>query len=202
MTTTHDSAAAGPSVTDWMIGWGGVIGAGAAALTFVVAVVAAVYAYKQWVVARQAREDALTAEVERSQPYVSVYLDTAAGWAQNVELIVQNFDPTAARNIVVDFGGVLHRSGDQDAWSEFAVPLIPYLAPGQQWKTWFDSGASRSKSDLPSQYQGRVTYTGLNGQERSEDLSLDFGPSETRLQLNEPTLEDLIKAVRAVANKK
>ena len=197
-----------PSAADWLAAWSTFAGAIAAGLTFVVALVAAGYAYGQWKVARQAREDAQkahaevqAAEVERSQPYVAVFLQVRSRAGQDIELVVQNFGPTAARNVKVTFDGPLERAGAQDDWTRFSVPELPYLAPGQQWTTWFDSGFSRYGSDLPSQYRGTVAYEGLDSVVRLEDVLLDFGQFEQRVYTAEPTLGDIAQAVQAVAKK-
>jgi hypothetical protein len=65
---------------------------------------------------------------------------------------VKNFGTTGARDVVPTSNPKLKRStgsGDetQDVWMFDRLPL---LAPGQEWRTFFDSGLSRKETDRPT----------------------------------------------------
>lgn len=150
-------------MTDW-------IGAGSAVVATVVGILAAIYAWLQW---RQAREQV--------QPQVSVFMEVSKINDADTNLVVKNFGPTPARGLIFEFDPPLQRAAAPAPHDVVLVPEMPYLAPGQEWQTWWDNGPARVKSDLPDTYAGRVTYFGLNNRTRIHDFVLDFGAIKARI---------------------
>lgn len=164
-----------PSITDW-------IGAVSTALTFLVALVAIIYASLQVREARRAREQTRELEQERSQPYVVVYTEPSEGGQQAIiDLVIKNFGVTAARDIRVSINPWPRRSVHRTEGDRVAFPeVIPILAPGQEWRTMWDSGLSRAKSDLPDEHRGSVSFTGLEGKTLEAPIVLDWRLYNTR----------------------
>lgn len=150
------AAGAAPSVTD-------VLGVAFSGAGLGVAVIAAVYAWLQWLQAK-----------EQYQPHVGVYLEPDPEQPEFAMLTVKNFGPTPATDVRFSFLPALKRSGVEPPHDDVEVPDMPYLAPGQTWSTWWDSGPRRRGSDLPDEYTGLVTYLGLGGKTRSHVIGLNF----------------------------
>lgn len=150
-------------MTDW-------IGALSALVATVLGATAAWYAWRQWKLAR-----------EQIQPQVNVFIDVSETSAGSADLVVKNFGPTPARDVQFKFDPLLRRSGADAPYDVVEVPQMPYLAPGQEWRTWWDSGTSRVGSDLPDTYAGVVQYRGLKNKKRLHEFVLDFGAMKARL---------------------
>lgn len=156
------------------------ISALAAMLTFLVAGVALVYARGQIREARESRELTQTLELERSQPYVVVYTEASALKPLFVDLVVKNYGPTAARDIRIDIAPWPIRSWP-DAGTRVDIPsVIRILAPGQEWRTAWDSTEKRLDANLPDRHEGTATYEGLQDRHLESPIVLDWGPYKAR----------------------
>lgn len=180
-----------PSVTDW-------IGAIAAALTAVVAIVAAFYAWSQVSESRATRRQAADIERERAQPYVVLVAEQNPLRPVIVELVAKNYGATAARNVRFDLDPWPSRM-DGDKVERVPFPdVIPVLAPGQEWRTFWDSGSTRPEGRLPDRHEGVVRYEGLDGEAREIRAVLDLAVIKSRAWMNVKSVNDVAKAVEGI----
>lgn len=165
-----------PSVTDW-------IGAGAGALTFLIAAAALWIARGQLKEAASAREQTKKLEREKSQPYVVAFLEESAVGSHILDLVVRNYGQTAGRNIRLSFEPTLNRTDGNDGKEDVILPeVISFLAPGQEWRTLFDVTTERAhRDDLPLLYKGFVTYDGIDGEKQTSDVFVDLHPFKARI---------------------
>jgi len=107
--------------------------------TFGIAVVAAFVAYNQVKVARETRE-------EQAQPNVVVYSEPNPHVPQILEIVIRNFGTTPAYNINITVTPPLKATPNIQTMNKIAdvpIPIFPILAPGQEWRTVWDSAVER-----------------------------------------------------------
>lgn len=162
--------------------------------TVVVALVATTVGLRQVREARRLRED-------QAQPYVVASMEQNPTSPSIIEIAFQNYGTTAARNIHVTSTPTLRCTdrdgGVQDVW----VPdVIPMLAPGQEWRTFWDDGPLRLACD---ELQGEdahridITYDGIDGTGPQRTTSiLDWAAHRGRLFVQAKTMDDAASALR------
>lgn len=153
------------------------VGAVAAVGTFIVAVVAARYAKRQVQGARAQLQEARNLRVEQAQPYVAAYMEASKASQELWDLVIYNYGATAALDVTVNATPTLQRSADSpdEAVSDLWLPaIIPFLAPGQSWRTWWDNGLTRRESGLPDRHDVTIRYRDSLGQEHSTAAVLDW----------------------------
>ena len=182
----------GPLITDW-------ISAGGTGLTFLVALAALIYARGQVNEAKSAREQARELELERSQPYVVVYTEPSAATNMITDIVIKNYGATAAHDVRVALSPWPKRSLGRGEDETVGLPsVIPVLAPGQEWRTMWDSGVTRADSELPDRHEGHVTFRGLEGKTRTSPIVLDLGIYEPRMWATVYGVHDVAEAVRGL----
>src|SRR5579875_4076784 len=147
--------------------WHAVIGASsgtwlawAAWAALALALIALLYTHRQL---RRSRRLA----AERSRPHVAMFMEPHATDWHVIELVVRNFGQTAAYDIQFSFPRpptVAEYEGASDGYTDFVELKLPRalatLAPGQEWRTVWDSALDRAElgSSIESQFSGVVTY--------------------------------------------
>lgn len=145
-----------------------------ACVTALVAIIAALVAWRQVREARRLRQ-------EQAQPYVAVAMETSAAAQNMVDLVVKNFGTTAAYDVSVSIDPKPQRSGATGGVEDVSVPKIfRTLVPGQEWRTFWDSGPSRTPTDLPDLHEATVVfYSGRDRRRKRKrhelKYDLDFG---------------------------
>lgn len=168
----------------------------AAWLTLVVAIIAAVAALQQISEARRAQMEqtrlahelqqkeadaARALAAEAAQPYVIVYAEpNRKPRSGTIDLIIKNVGQTAAYDVQIlpeQAPATTLRTGTDDTpakWRDLRLPdSFPILAPGQEWRTVWDSLHQRERVGLdlvPSVATIRVTFR------RSGDAEVIGGP--------------------------
>lgn len=140
-------------------------------ITVFVALVASAIALRQVREARRFRE-------ERAQPYVAVYMETSPASQHFVDLVVRNFGTTIARDVRLKSTPTLMRSAGQGQAAEevWIFDCLPTLVPGQEWRTWWDSGIERKNASLPDRYEVSVSYKDSHGKDMNPTTAiLDWG---------------------------
>ncbi|BBX74904.1 hypothetical protein H7H78_18035 [Mycobacterium shinjukuense] len=104
---------------------------------------------------------------EQTRPHVSILMEpNAADW-HLIELVVRNFGRTAAYNVRFSFPKpptVAEYENASDGYAdvvELQLPReLPALAPGQEWRTVWDSALDRAEigQGIESRFEGTVTY--------------------------------------------
>ncbi|MCS3442813.1 hypothetical protein [Microbacterium phyllosphaerae] len=179
-----------PNVADW-------ITVGATILTLVVAVFALTYARGQVAEAQSARRQARELERERSQPYVVAYTEPSGATPTIIDLVVRNYGATAAQNVRLELDPWPVRSDGTADGERIAVPdPIPVLAPGQEWRTMWDSASERGSSAHPDRHVGLVRYEGIDRESRKSEVVLDWAVYKTRRWVQVYGEHDSAKALR------
>lgn len=182
------------------------VGAGVAALaavaTLAVAIIAARYAKGQVDSARGQLEEARTLRREQARPYVVVYAITRDNISpQLVDLVIENLGTTGARDVTITSFPALVRTDGGGGSQEVAVPeAMPFLAPRQLWRTYWDSAIARKDSGLPSRFEVTVAYTDTVGQRQQEAFVLDWRIFVGRMFPTEKTVHHVGKALEGMAD--
>jgi hypothetical protein len=161
-------------------------------LTLVIAFVAARYAKKQveglrgqldvatgqLTVASDQLEEARTLRREQAQPYVVVSAVPNQAVPEAIEVRIQNLGTTGARNVLISCTPPLVRTDQEGGAQEVKLPeTIPFLAPGQEWRTFWDHGRERSQGrydHLPTRHDVSITYTDSFGEVHTTPSVLDW----------------------------
>lgn len=147
---------------------GSCVAAGAALITLAIAIAAAVIAWKQVGEMRATREDAAkqertareqAAKSERAarehateladrqaQPNVVAFIEANKIEWQFAELVIKNFGLTPAYDVdisIMPTPQVSPEDGNEEPTELYVPTKIRFLAPGQEWRTWWDFGKSR-----------------------------------------------------------
>ncbi|MCV7421458.1 hypothetical protein H7K45_12975 [Mycobacterium yunnanensis] len=106
---------------------------------------------------------------EQVRPQVSMYMEPHASDWHVIELVVRNFGQTAAHDIRLDFVDhptvAAYEDAHPDRAPEVAELDLPgdllYLAPGQEWRTVWDSAISRAElgGSIQDRFDGSLTYS-------------------------------------------
>ncbi|WP_234807826.1 hypothetical protein [Mycolicibacterium bacteremicum] len=125
--------------------------------TVIVAVLAAIYARGQVREARETRERV-------AQPEIVVFVDHHQ-IRRYVDLVIKNFGQTTAYNIQITLPDLQvarykSRATDEEVTHLLMPRAIAVLAPGQEWRTVWDSAVRRENFEgtLQDQYVGRVDF--------------------------------------------
>jgi hypothetical protein len=119
------------------------------------------------VVNRQIRKNR-ELKLEQVRPQVAMFMEPHAVDWHIIELVVRNFGQTAAYDVRFDFinpptvAAYEDRSFDgPPEVDELELPSeLPFLAPGQEWRTVWDSSISREElgGSIRSRFDGTLTY--------------------------------------------
>jgi hypothetical protein len=107
-------------------------------------------------------------KTEQIRPQVAMFMEPHAADWHVIELVVRNFGQTAAYDVRFDFANhptvAAYEDSDFDGPPEVAeldLPSeLPFLAPGQEWRTVWDSAISREQlgGSIRSRFDGELTY--------------------------------------------
>ena len=138
-----------------------------------------------------------------AQPNVVVFADFNQVKSQFVDLVIKNFGQTSAYDIIPDIEP-LERISETDATDGIGSVYLPskivVLAPGQEWRTVWDSVVSRSEYEtvrklLPqvglrelkdaAVASGQVTYSDVGGKVFENPVRLDFSMFHNAIRIKE-----------------
>jgi len=75
---------------------------------------------------------------------------------------------------------------------------IPFLAPGQEWRTFWDSGGSRKNSSLPDSHTAIVSYLDSRGRQHQTSAILDFAAEKTRMWVDVKSVHDVAMSLKEI----
>jgi hypothetical protein len=166
--------------------------------TVAVASVAAIIGLRQVKESRRLR-------IDQAQAYVVAYMDQSPASPKLIEIVFRNFGTTAARNIEITVSPKLRRTdgsgGVEDVW----VPdVIPFLAPGQEWRTFWDNSPDYlTNAELRGAHRHVVgiSFDGVHGTDRQRTSAvLDWDAHRGRLFIGTKTLSDAAAALEKIAS--
>lgn len=106
-------------------------------------------------------------QTEETRPHVGMFMEPHAADWHVIELVVRNFGKTSAHDVQFSFPHPPTVAAYENATDGYAdvVELklpsqIPTLAPGQEWRTVWDSALDRAElgEGIESRFTGTVTY--------------------------------------------
>ncbi|MFC9517530.1 hypothetical protein ACFTSD_17535 [Nocardiaceae bacterium NPDC056970] len=183
------------SVADW-------IQAGSSLATVVVAVVALRFAKGQVQEAANSRDQARALADEVAQPYVVAYLEPSPASEDIYDLVIKNFGSTGAADIRL-WVSPTPRSAAGGGRPEHNVEIpepIAFLAPGQEWRTFWDAGYLRERSGLPDRHEGTIGFTDSNGRRLTTPVVLDWRTMQ-RLWTEVKTIHDVATELSGIRDR-
>jgi hypothetical protein len=77
--------------------------------------------------------------LEQAQPYVVVFMEASAAGSWYVDLVIRNFGTTATHDVRLEIEPAPHRHAGRSGvvWLPESIPV---LVPGQEWRTFWDTG--------------------------------------------------------------
>ena len=107
-------------------------------------------------------------KTEQIRPQVAMFMEPHAADWHVIELVVRNFGQTAAHDVRFEFTNpptvAVYEDNVDDGQRDVAeldLPSeLPFLAPGQEWRTVWDSAISREQlgGSIRSRFDGTLTY--------------------------------------------
>lgn len=141
-------------------------------------------------------------KTEQIRPQVTMFMEPHAADWHVIELVVRNFGSTAAYDIKLDFLNhptvAAYEDVDYDGPPDVAELDLPseltYLAPGQEWRTVWDSALSREElgGNIRSRFDGKLTYFDQPRPDREQGVSRMWNKRqefETKVTLDWATLQ-------------
>ncbi|MHC9296557.1 hypothetical protein ACRCUN_29185 [Mycobacterium sp. LTG2003] len=133
----------------------------AAWVAIAVVIVALIYAWRQFLKAKERR-------AELTQPNVAMFMEPSSSDWHLVELVIRNYGQRPAYGLRFEFANPptvgKYESSYDDNYVDI-VPLnlpaeIPYLAPSQEWRIVWDSALDRKQlgEAIASRFDGAITY--------------------------------------------
>ncbi|MGW8566668.1 hypothetical protein [Isoptericola sp. NPDC055881] len=158
------------------------------------AVIAAVIAYGQAIEARRLR-------IEQAQPYVVAYIELVRDVV--IEIVIKNLGATGARNVRISVDPTLQRVDGKGGVDDVWLPdRLEFLAPGQEWRTYWDFGPQRYNSAaLRDQDRHELTliYDGVDGEQPPVVMPLDLRPLKGRIHTDTKTVHHAAKQLEQIA---
>jgi hypothetical protein len=151
-------------------------------------------------VANQTRRDAIDLDRARSQPYVVATFEPLAAAPHAMDLVIKNYGVTSATNVRFFCFPWPEKSGQYPgtAPTTVVVPQIPVLAPGQEWRVFWDDTRRRKKSDLPKRHVGSVEYLGIDEAQLRTRTVMDWTAYQDRTWIEMRTIHDVGVAMRDI----
>ena len=166
--------------------------AAAAWLTALVAVVAGIVAVVQLGEARRLR-------FERAAPYVVVCLEPSGAAEYVLDVVIRNLGATVATDVRVTVEPPMQRAAGGKAPEPVEFPdCIPVLVPGQEYRTFWDTGIARHDSGLPDRHDAVVQFKDSRGKNTALSFVLDWSPLWSRSVVTEYKMHDAAKALREI----
>ena len=166
----------------------------------VVAVVAALYAKKQWQIGRALTEDARMAQVEASRPYVVVAIEPSGASRHLFDLTVKNIGQRPALSVSITLDPpperALETAGHEIAKAKMLNEPVAMIVPAQEMRFFYDSHIDRNgRGDLPTSHQVSLRYRDSSGREYSESSVLDIEAMKGTMSAAVQTLHDIGKTL-------
>lgn len=186
-----------PTWTDKASAISAIVAAGAAVVALVVAGLAANFAWGQLKETRKQLEETRRLQRLAAQPSVVLFarpLELDGIW---IELVLRNYGPTGAYDVRVEITPPLQQvDPDTNEGEDVGLPPSwPFLAPGQEWRTFWDNSELRSTTNLPDHHDAVIKYRDAEGAELTTPVVLDFRQFRERTWIVEATAPQARKAL-------
>lgn len=172
-----------------------------AAIALVTVVVAGVFARRQVAEARKQVNEARSLREEQAQPYVVAVMDIVPERPGCVDFVIKNFGKTGAHDIRISVTPPpLRAMGSTEERKPLKFPeKMPFLAPGQEWRTLWDYGPSRKAAEMDERYEAVVECNDSKGNKMTATRSVfDWGTLWNHTMRDTKTLRDVVKELDKV----
>lgn len=167
------------------------VAAVAEAVTAVIAVAAAIFAWLQVREARRSRE-------AQTQPFVVVDIEPGRVWMNWLTLVIENVGPTLAKEVKVTFDPPLTTTVKDNLLPDSTLLLegIAALPPGRRVETLFDLSHDRLQQGLPMRYRVTVSFLDFRGRaQESLPYDIDLSYLYDLEKIGEKNVHDLVNEV-------
>ena len=169
----------------------------------VVAVVAALYAKKQWQIGREQTEDARKARAEGIRPYIVVAIEPSGASRHLFDLTVKNIGQRPALGVSIRLDPPPKRAretaGHEIAKAKMLNEPVAMIAPAQEMRAFYDSHVERNgREELPTSHQVSLTYRDSSRRQYSETSVLDIEALKGTMFTSVQTLHDIGKTLEKI----
>jgi hypothetical protein len=143
-----------------------------------VAVVAALYAKRQWNSAREQIKETRKAELEARRPYVIVTVEPSETSRHLFDLVVKTIGQRPAENVSISLEpppiSAVEIKGHELSNAKMLREPVAMIAPGQEMRAFYDSHIDRDRrDDLPASHKVSLSYQDSSGCEYTGTSVID-----------------------------
>jgi hypothetical protein len=168
-----------------------------------IGVVAALYAKRQWDIAREQISETRQAELEGRRPYLIVTVEPSGASRHLFVLVVKNIGQRPAETVSISLDpppvSVVEVPGFELSKAKMLTEPIAMIAPGQEMRAFYDSYIDRNgRDDLPTSHRVSVRYQDSSGHKYTGTSDIDINAMKGTTFASVKTLHDLVKSVEAI----
>lgn len=166
----------------------------ASILTVIIALAAAVFAWRQVREARRLRE-------AQAQPFVIADIQPGRVWANYLTLVIENIGTTLARDVRVAFDPPLSTTleGSDLPGGKLLKDGIAALPPGRRIETLFDLSHDRLDRKLPMRFAVTVRFSDFRGKEQEQlPYVIDLSYMYDLEMIGEKTIHDMAESLEKI----
>jgi hypothetical protein len=168
-----------------------------------VAVVAALYAKRQWESARGQADELRKAELEARRPYVIVTVEPSEVSRQVFDLVIRNIGQRPAEVVSVNLDPPPVRAHETDGHELSNARMlnepVAMIAPGQEMRSFYDSHIERNgRDDLPTTHRVSLSYQDSSGHKYTGTSVIDINALQGTMFTDVKTVHDIAKSVEKV----
>lgn len=168
-----------------------------------VAIVAALYAKRQWKIARDQIDEMRKAELESRRPYVIVTVEASKTSRHLFDLVVRNIGQRPAERVSISLDPppacASEIVGYEISNAKMLKHPVAMIAPGQEMRAFYDSYIEREgRDDLPNTHQVQLTYQDSSGREYKEASVIDIYAMRGTTFIDVKTVHDVAKSLAEI----
>lgn len=166
----------------------------------VVAVLAALYAKRQWESTREQVKEMRKAELEARRPYIIVTAERSGASPQLFDLVVKNIGRRPAESVSITLTPPPVRAQETPGHELSNVKIltepVAMIAPDQEMRVFYDSHIDRKgRDDLPAFHSVSLEYQDSSGHRYDETSVVDIDAMRGAMFTDVKTIHDIGKAL-------
>jgi hypothetical protein len=167
------------------------------------AVVAAIYAKRQWDIARAQIAEGRAAELEARRPYVIVTIEPSDSSRVLFDLVVRNIGQRPAVSVSIGLDPPPVRAREEDGFeianAKMLTEPVAMIAPGQEMRTFYDSHFERAgRDDLPALHRVELSYQDSSGHKYAETGVIDINAMMGTIYHTVKTVSDIGESLEKI----
>jgi len=168
-----------------------------------VAVVAALYAKRQWDSARGQAEEMRKAELEGRRPYVIVTVESSKVSRRRFDLVIRNIGQRPAEVVSITLDPPPVRAHETEGYpladAKMLSEPVAMIAPGQEMRAFYDTHIERNgRDDLPTTHQVQVSYQDSSGHKYTGTSVIDINAMRGTMYTDVKTVHDIAKSLAEI----